>query len=145
MESEIKASTGVQSRVTPLAESREGNYRRQMAFFSQRPAEQQRSEQAKEEEAATARCPKPQPGEGSHSKQLVGAEVQPQARHTTAQQRCEGHSVLNTRCGVVESAEPEAEHTLMAGVAKQETADEVGRGKPSLHEKPERKEKLELR
>ena len=114
-----------------------------MANFSQRPAEQRQSEQDKEEAAATVRCPEPQPGEGSHPKQPVGTEAQLRARHTTAQQRCEGHSVLTVRCEAAKGAELEAEHTLMAGVAKQEAAERTGGDIPSLHEKLERKEKLE--
>ena len=141
--SEPKASTGVQSRVAPLTQSREENYKQHMANFSQRPGEQRQSGPAKSEAAATARCPEPQPREGPHSSQSIGAEAQPRVRHTAAQQRCEGHSVLAVRCEAAKGAELEAEHTLMAGVAKQEAAERAGGDVPSLHEKLERKEKLE--
>ena len=100
---QTKRSTGVQSRV-PLTESREENDKQHMANFFERPAEQQRLEQAKEEAAATARCPKPQPEEGSYLKQSVGAEAQPEAQHAAAQQRCEGQNVLTVRCASLEGA-----------------------------------------
>ena len=114
-----------------------------MENLSQRSAEQRRLEQAKEEAAATVRCPKPRPGEDLHSKQPIGTEAQLRARHTAAQQRCKEQSVLNVRCEALEGAEPEAERTILAGVAEQETAKQVERDVPSLHEYPERKAKLE--
>ena len=51
--------------------------------------------------------------------------------------------MLTVRCEAAKGAEPEAEHTLMAGVAKQEAAERAEGDVPSLHEKLERKEKLE--
>jgi hypothetical protein len=124
---DTRASTGVQSRVTPLTKSREGNCKQHMANFFERPAKQQRLEQAKREAAATARCPKPHPEEGPYLKQSVGAEAQPEAQHAAAKQRCEGQDVLAVRCATLEGAMSDAEHTTMAGVADQDIATS-GRG-----------------
>ena len=114
-----------------------------VANLSQQPAERQRPKQAKEEATTTVRCAKPHPGEESYLKQSVGTEAQPRAQHAAAQQRCEGQSVLTVRCKALEGATPEAERTIMAGMADQEIATRVERDVPSLHENPERKERLE--
>ena len=135
--SEPKRSTGVQSRIMPLTESREENCKQHIANLTQHPAEGQRHQPAKDEAAATVRCPKPQPGEDPYLKQSVGTEAQPTAQHAAAQQGCEGQSVLTVRCKALEGAIPEAERTIMAGVTDREIETRGERGVPSLHEKPE--------
>ena len=127
-----------------MTESREEKDKQHTANVFERPAEQQRLEQAKEEAAATVRCPKPQPGEDSLSylEQSVGTETQPRAQHAAAQRHCEGQDVLTVRCETLEDAGPKAECTIMAGGSDREIVKQA-RDIPSLCEKPKRKEKLE--